>query len=141
MEPYIQPNEQRPSPYAGVQQATAGYNTHLPMAQEYAFRQFIKSQTPPYLQQQRAALQGTSDYDYRAWFADPLRFTENRFDGLHYSDIGKKPTHPSFSNESTYAPLYPELATPWRQTKTEWFKQPTMLGRYLGQQPIREPLH
>lgn len=50
------------------------------------------------------------DYDYRGAFRagltpDPI--------SAHWPDTFKKPNHPTFSNESMYAPLRPDLAGRW----------------------------
>lgn len=66
-----------------------------------AFRRFIFRSAHPLDQQ--AALDGTSDYDYFGLFNKLGKNAGQYNSNTHFPDTYKKPTHPTFSNESQYA--------------------------------------
>lgn len=51
------------------------------------------------------------DYDLRGAFVEGLRPDAKTG---HWPDKFKKPNHPTFSNESQYAPIRPDLAGSWQ---------------------------
>ena len=87
------------------QNVPQNYNTALPMADELAFRAWLKKNNVPFDPEAKV-----SDYDMRGFFkalssGDPAaRTAVNQFDSqLHYPDKWKTPYHESFSNESQWA--------------------------------------
>lgn len=94
------------SPFASSAQAPPNYNTPLPQAEEFAFRQWLQDNKVPFDPNAAA-----TDYDMRGFYqalqqGHPLAQTainpnDNR---LHFPDYWKTPLHQSFSNESQYAP-------------------------------------
>ena len=85
------------------------------------FRGFLKQQLNPDSLNALEALSRNSDFWARAFNAVgpdyDYTLIEQTPDGRgHYSDIGKLPNHPTFSNESIYAKYYPELAGQWSET-------------------------
>lgn len=77
------------------------YTTRLAPQQEQAFQAW---------KQQYAPRDSGADYDLRGAFLAGL--TPDPTSG-HWSDRFKKPNHPTFSDQSQYAPLAPERAGRW----------------------------
>ncbi len=77
-------------------------NTQLSPQQESGFQQWAPMNIP--VLDQLRAMVGTSDYDYRGFYNNPMSQKGiNPNDGqMHFTDWYKKPQHPTFSNESFY---------------------------------------
>jgi hypothetical protein len=91
------------------------YETTLAPAEETNFRQWVKDNKVPF---NPAAPPQAEDYDMRGFYraymkGDPKAVTGiNPVDHkLHFGDYWKKPTHPTFSQESQWAK--PGMAPEW----------------------------
>jgi hypothetical protein len=96
------------APMLAGRQPGASYNTPLDPGQEMLFRQWVAHNKVPFDPDAR----GLQDYDMRGFWlglqqqnpkaqaaVDP---NDSR---LHYPDYWKTPAHPTFSNESQWAPV------------------------------------
>lgn len=72
--------------------------------------QFYRSWRPQYVPVDKNGVPDSGvDYDYQGAFAAGLKPNADQ----HWPDTFKKPNHPTFSNQSQYAPLAPERAGSW----------------------------
>lgn len=83
------------------------YDTQLSPEQEQAYQAW---------KQQNAPRDSGADYDLRGAFQAGVRPAgpEAGADAGHFPDTFKKPGHPTFSNQSQYAPARPDLAGFWQ---------------------------
>lgn len=90
------------APYPSLEQLTGTpYDTFLTPIEEQQFRVWKQKYAPQ---------DSGADYDLRGAFKAGL--TPDPKTG-HWPDTYKKPNHPTFSNESMYAPLAPDKAGSW----------------------------
>jgi hypothetical protein len=76
------------------------YNTELSPEDETDFQTWKGKNAPR---------DSGADYDLRGAYKDKLQPAENG----HWPDTYKKPNHPTFSNQSKYAPAAPDKAGSW----------------------------
>jgi len=88
--------ESQPNFMTAISPTTYLYNTKLTPMQERDFQAWIKKLNK---KTGRNVLNDLADYDLRAHFLSGGYIADNG----HGSDIGKKPNHPTFSNQSKWS--------------------------------------
>jgi hypothetical protein len=96
------------------------YNTQLSPEQEILFRKW-KNQFAPN--------DSGIDYDFRGAFLSGLKPDANNG---HWPDTYKKPNHQTFSNESKYAQMRPDIAGNWTGENYTSANPNPLLGVYLN---------
>lgn len=95
------------------------YETTLPLKEEANFMPWLESQykagniTPGDFDFYKKNNYGYN-YDFRAAYKEGLKSSLNSKDNMqHWGDIGKKPNHPTFSNESKYHNVDGNIGGSW----------------------------
>jgi len=96
-----------PDFFVGINPATYMYNTELDPIQERGFQSWAKKISKKL---GRNVLNDLEGYDLRAHYLSGGGLAANN----HMSDIGKKPNHPTFSDESKYSTIGREGGS-WRE--------------------------
>lgn len=79
---------------------TSKYNTPLDNKQESQFQSWQKAQSAV---SKRDISKDLSDYDMRGYWQQRQSSPQSRGKNGHYPDTFKKPSHPTFSDESKYS--------------------------------------